>query len=98
MHVTGVRARIGRRPLLAAFQLSLGLLWINFLWTSRWAGVEGSINGSKRPLYAVALAAASVLSVLEWRRTASRAMPARAARLAAAAGLLFLFIVVLICL
>src|SRR5690348_2297640 len=98
MLLTRVRARMAGRPILAAFQLSLSVLWINFLLTSRWAGVDGSINSDKRPFYAAALALASVLSVVEWRRSAGRPMRAAAARLAAAGGLLFLLVVVFICL
>lgn len=44
------------------------MLWVNFLTTSRWANVEGSINGAKRPFFFVALIAATVAIALTLAR------------------------------
>jgi hypothetical protein len=74
----------------AALLCSLTLVWLNFGLTSRWALVDGSINGPKRPFFFAALLAASVFAVWELRRDAGRGMSLPAARGVAVAGCLFL--------
>jgi hypothetical protein len=73
-----------------ALVCSLALLWLNFLLTSRWAHVDGSINGPKRPFFLAALIAASVSALWGLRGSADSGMSRRAAKGLAAAGLLFL--------
>ena len=73
-----------------ALVCSLALLWLNFLLTSRWAHVDGSINGPKRPFFLAALLAASVCALWGFRGPADSGMSRRAAKGLAAAGLLFL--------
>src|SRR5688500_11919240 len=58
-------AWLARHPVRVALFVSLALLWLNFGLTTRWAGVDGSINGAKRPFFALALLVATVLSC--WR-------------------------------
>jgi hypothetical protein len=53
---------------LAALGLSLVLAWLNFLATARWSGLPGALNGWKKPWYAAALAAATLLAIAAWRR------------------------------
>lgn len=48
------------RAVPVALAISLGILWINFLSTARWADVEGSINGPKRPWFAAFLVVATI--------------------------------------
>ena len=50
----------------AALATSLVLAWPNFLFTSKWANLPGAINGARRPWYAAALAAATILTI--WKR------------------------------
>ncbi len=52
----------------AGLVASLLIAWINFLTTSRWAAEPGALHGWRKPYYAAALAVASVLAVLAWRR------------------------------
>lgn len=52
----------------AALMLALGLSWITFLTTGRWADVPGSLHGWRQPWFAAALLAASVLAIRDWRR------------------------------
>lgn len=52
----------------AALAVSLALAWLNVLTTSRWASLPGALNGWKRPWYALALAAATLLAIATWRR------------------------------
>ena len=52
----------------AALALSLALAWPNFLFTSRWADVPGSLHGWRKPYYAAALIAACVLTIATGRR------------------------------
>lgn len=51
----------------AALLLSLALAWLNFLLTSRWASIPGSVHGPKRWFYVAALVLASVLALLPAR-------------------------------
>jgi hypothetical protein len=75
----------------AALLCSLGLLWSNFLLTSRWADVAGSLNGPKRPFVALALVVATAAVLMARRRPGSPqpSLPASPAlpRLAAASGI-----------
>ncbi len=88
-----VRAKlIGRVRLIvharAVLLLSLGIAWLNFLLTSRWAHVPGGLHGWRRPYYVAALAMTSLLA-LGMRlapRPIGRALPRIA--LGAAAGVL----------
>jgi hypothetical protein len=48
--------------------LSLAVAWMNFLLTSRWANVPGTLHGWRRPYYLAVLAAASALALFS-RRT-----------------------------
>ena len=57
---------------LAALAISLALAWPNFLFTAKWANLPGALNGAKRPWYAIALAAVTLLAVLK-RREVGRA-------------------------
>lgn len=52
----------------AALAASLALAWPNFLFTDKWADLPGALNGAKRPWYAIALAAATILAI--WKRRA----------------------------
>ena len=74
----------------AALIGSLALLWLNVALTARWAQVDGSINGPKRPFFLAALAAASVFAVIGLRSRTDAGMSRRAARGIAAAGLVAL--------
>lgn len=76
-----------------ALAWSIAVFWLNALTTTRWAGVDGSINGPKRPFFLCALVAAS--AALLWERRARRhprpsEMSLTAARLLAAAGAIVL--------
>jgi hypothetical protein len=55
----------------AALAVSLGLAWINFLTTSRWADQPGALRGWRAPYYAAALVIATVL-LLRSRATLGR--------------------------
>jgi hypothetical protein len=74
-----------------ALVCALAVMWLNFALTTRWAHVDGSINGPKRPFFFVALLAASVFAIWALRdRQPDRRMSRAAARALAVAGLLFL--------
>ena len=74
-----------------ALVCSLAVLWLNFGLTARWAHVDGSINGPKRPFFLVALIAASVFAVRAVRAGPTGGTMSRpAARAIAAAGILFM--------
>jgi hypothetical protein len=62
-----------------ALGLCLGLAWINFLTTGRWASQPGALHGWRAPYYAAALAIASVLLV---RSRATLGRPAALGRIA----------------
>jgi hypothetical protein len=51
----------------AALLASLGLSWLNFLLTSRWASVPGALHGPKAPFFVAALAAATILALVSRR-------------------------------
>jgi hypothetical protein len=59
--------RIPSMATLAALAISLVLAWSNLVLTTRWAAVAGSLHGSRRPWYVVALIAATVLLIATWR-------------------------------
>jgi hypothetical protein len=64
---------------------SIAIAWLNFLLTSRWAHVPGTLHGWRRPYY---LAALSVLTVLALRGRAEGDRPGRLLpRLSLAAGI-----------
>ena len=46
-----------------ALVVALGVAWLNFLLTVKWAHLPGSLNGWKRPWYAAALAAATLFTL-----------------------------------
>src|SRR5262245_24394743 len=69
---------------------SLALLWLNFTLTTRWAQVDGSINGAKRPLFALALAAATAFAIAGLRKRGGTEMSRRAAHGVAVAGVVTL--------
>jgi hypothetical protein len=48
--------------------ISLALAWANLLSTARWADLPGALHGWKLPWYAAALAATTILFVLQRRR------------------------------
>lgn len=73
-----------------ALLCSLAVLWLNVLTTARWAGIEGALNGARRPFFLGALIAATlaVVAHVAGRRTiAPVPFPAGAARLLAAGGI-----------
>lgn len=74
----------------AALFVSLALLWLNFALTTRWAHIDGSINGPKRPFFALALAVATVAAVAGVRHKRVAEMSARASGAVFAAGVVAL--------
>lgn len=56
----------------AALGVALVLAWPNFLFTAKWANVPGALNGARRPWYAIALAATTLLAISK-RRDVGRA-------------------------
>jgi hypothetical protein len=85
-----LRRRVTHEPVVIALVASLIVLWLNFLLTSRWEHIDGSINGPKRPLFLIALVTASVLTVRQFWRQPDAGMSETSAKIAAVAGLLFL--------
>ena len=69
---------------IASIALALGLAWINFLTTSRWAAQAGALHGWRKPWYGLALAAATLLVVVARREIG------RPARIGRATALTFL--------
>jgi hypothetical protein len=70
---------------LAALAVALVLAWLNFLTTAKWAALPGALHGWRKPWYAAALVAATVLTIAT-RRHVGR--PARIGRVAATTLLL----------
>jgi len=66
----------------ASIALALGLAWINFLTTSRWAAQAGALHGWRKPWYGLALAAATLLVVVARREIGRPARIGRATALA----------------
>src|SRR4051812_29109313 len=56
---------LGCMPRLARIALALTLFvaWMNFVLTTKWAAIDGALNGAKRPWYGAALAAATILAI-----------------------------------
>lgn len=48
---------------LAALAVALALAWLNFLTTSKWAALPGALHGWRKPWYAAALLAATLLTI-----------------------------------
>jgi hypothetical protein len=46
--------------------LSLGVMWLNFALTSRWAHVPGSVHGAKEPVFVLLLVLASAAALWRW--------------------------------
>ncbi len=63
----------------AALAVTLLLAWGNFLFTARWAALAGALNGGRRPWYAAALIATTVLTVTTRRQVGT---PVRIGRVA----------------
>jgi hypothetical protein len=55
----------------AALLIGLIVSWANFIGTIKWAALAGALNGWKRPWYATALVAASILTIVK-RRSVGR--------------------------
>ena len=53
----------GPRAVLVA---SLGLMWLNYALTARWAHIPGSVHGPKEPLFVALLGLTTVLALLPW--------------------------------
>jgi hypothetical protein len=49
-----------------ALALSLGLMWLNYALTARWAHVPGSIHGSKEPVFLLLLVLSSIALLRRW--------------------------------
>jgi hypothetical protein len=74
-----------------ALVCALAIMWLTFALATRWAHVDGSINGPKRPFFVIALLAASVFAIPALRdRQPDRGMSRAAARVLAVSGLVFL--------
>ena len=83
----GLASRPSNYPL-AAIAVSLAVAWLNFLLTTRWAAVPGSLHGGRRWWYAAALIAATALLVATFRHVGRPVRVGRAPALAlVAAGL-----------
>lgn len=77
--------RLASRPYnypLVAMAVSLVLAWLNFLLTTRWASLPGSLHGARRWWYAAALLASTVLFVATFRQVGRPARVGRAPALA----------------
>ena len=68
---------------------SLGLMWLNYALTSRWAHVPGSIHGAKQPLFLLLLVGVSAALLRRWPE---RDAPGWLGRAVMAAGLGFLVV------
>lgn len=66
----------------AALVLSLALAWPNFLLTGRWAALPGALNGWRKPWYAGALLAATLVLIATWRSVGRPVRLGRTASLA----------------
>jgi hypothetical protein len=92
---SGMRVEAGPAWPRIALAIVLTLAWSNFLTTSRWAAQPGALHGWRKPWYALALLAASVLLVATWRRIGGPVRVGRAMSLvvlATGAGVLVLAI------
>jgi len=50
----------------AALLASLGLMWLNYALTARWAHIPGSVHGPKEPLFVGLLGLTTVLALVPW--------------------------------
>ena len=66
-----IRVPMPRWAPLGALAATLVLAWVNFLTTARWAALPGALNGARKPWYAAALIAATLLT-LTTRREVGR--------------------------
>ena len=55
----------GPRVALAA---SLGIMWLNYALTARWAHIAGSVHGAKEPVFVGVLSIATLLVCLPWQK------------------------------
>ena len=69
----------------AALVASLGLMWLNYALTARWAHIPGSVHGPKEPVFVGLLGLTTVLALLPW--PSARAPLGWTARLAGWSGL-----------
>jgi len=53
---------------LAALAVVLALAWVNFLTSARWADQPGALHGWRKPWYAIALAVATILTIVTRRQ------------------------------
>ena len=79
------QVRRSARVMLAALAVALMLAWLNFLTTARWAALPGALNGWRKPWYAAALLAATVLTIATRRHVGG---PSRIGRVTATGLLL----------
>jgi hypothetical protein len=70
-----MRTVTDRIPARAALAVALGVAWLNFLLTVKWAQIPGALNGWRRPWYGAALVAASVLALRPRRAHTSTRLP-----------------------
>jgi hypothetical protein len=47
---------------------SLGIMWLNYAFTARWADIPGSIHGPKQPVFLVLLGLTTILALAPWPR------------------------------
>jgi hypothetical protein len=81
-----VRRLISARTVMLA---SLGVMWLNYALTSRWAQTPGSIHGPKEPLFACLLSVTTLLALMSWPSSA-RAPLGRVAHLVGWLGIILL--------
>jgi hypothetical protein len=65
---TSSTLRLPRWAPLTALCVVLLLAWVNFLFTGRWSGIPGALNGWRQPWYGAALVAATALTILTRRQ------------------------------
>jgi hypothetical protein len=63
----------------AALSCSLLFAWLNFLFTAKWAGLPGALNGWRWPWYGAALLAATIFTFMAGRSVGQPARPGRPA-------------------
>jgi hypothetical protein len=80
-----VRRLITARTVMLA---SLGVMWLNYALTSRWAQTPGSIHGPKEPLFVCLLILTTLLAVRSW--PSARAPLGRVAHLVGWLGIVLL--------
>ena len=73
----------------AALLVAVGVAWLNYLLTARWAAVPGSIHGAKEPVYVAILIAVSLLA---WTLRGERIDLGRVPAIICTAGCLFLLV------